>query len=39
VKPAKKLEVGDTLRFGTEGRSVSSVNWMLKFHKKMREGT
>ena len=37
VKPAKKLEVGDVLRFGTREKSVSSANLMLKFHRKMRE--
>ena len=34
---AKKVEVGDTLRFGTRGGSISSASLMLKFHRKMRE--
>ena len=38
VKPAKKLETGDVLRFGTEGKVCFLGELMLKFHRKMREG-
>jgi len=35
---ARKVQVGDTLRFGAEGRVCFWANWMLKFHIKMKEG-
>ena len=34
---AKKVEVGDSLRFGIGARSAFLASSMLKFHKKMRE--
>ena len=35
---AKKVQVGDALRFGTEGRSVSSANLMRSFEQKDEGG-